>query len=68
MLMQGGMNGAMYQNMLQRGPNGVPQNDLKRAAAMNSRPYVYSSGGRSGHHLIFHPSNAHTATATPWQT
>lgn len=42
MLMQGGMNGAMYQNMLQRGPNGVPQNDLKRAAAMNSRPYVYA--------------------------
>ncbi|KAF1973644.1 hypothetical protein BU23DRAFT_127975 [Bimuria novae-zelandiae CBS 107.79] len=34
----GGMNGVMYQNMLQRGPNGVPPNDLKRAAAMNNRP------------------------------
>ncbi|KAL1611940.1 hypothetical protein SLS60_000163 [Paraconiothyrium brasiliense] len=38
MLMQGGMNGAQYTNMLRAMPNGVPTNDLKRAAAMNNRP------------------------------
>jgi len=37
----GGMNTTQYQNMMRAMPNGVPTNDLKRAAAMNNRPYVF---------------------------
>lgn len=40
MMMNNPMN-AQYQNMMRNGmPNGVAQGDLKRAAAMNNRPYV----------------------------
>lgn len=41
-MMVNNMNPAQYQNMMRNMPNGVGNpNDLKRAAAMNSRnPYV----------------------------
>lgn len=64
-LMQGGVNSANYQAMLQqRMPNGVPPNDLKRAAAMNNRPYV------TPHMQILQLADMqrYTETATPWQT
>jgi hypothetical protein len=48
MQMQGGMNGAQYQNMLRAMPNGAPPNDLKRAAAMNNRPYVSPTSSSLG--------------------
>lgn len=42
LMMVNNMNPAQYQNMMRNMPNGVGNpNDLKRAAAMNSRnPYV----------------------------
>lgn len=50
MMMSGGMNSAQYQTMLRAMPNGVPQNDLKRAAAMNNRPYVLPTYSTSSRH------------------
>lgn len=42
MMMTGQMNAQQYQNMMnvRNMPNGVASNDLKRAAAMNNRPYA----------------------------
>jgi hypothetical protein len=42
MMMTSQMNAQQYQNMMnvRNMPNGVAPNDLKRAAAMNNRPYA----------------------------
>lgn len=73
LMMSNPMN-AQYQNVnMMRGnmPNGVAQNDLKRAALQNNRPYVgYAASPSPPPRPALNPADVTRppATATPWPT